>query len=119
MLSLQIGDACAAGPYDGEWKGSATGRGGRCKPAIMLLTVEGKVVTGQARFDGDVANISGTVLEDGGVGATIGFRHLTGSFPNDMFEGFWRVSVAHGKSFSKSRTRHRCPRPMTTEKKIV
>jgi hypothetical protein len=46
-------------------------------------------VTGQARFDGDVANISGTVLKDGGVGATIGFRHLTGSFTNDMFEGIF------------------------------
>ena len=89
MLSLQIGDACAAGPYDGEWNGSATATTGRCKPAIVLLTVEGKVVTGQARFDGDVANISGTVLKDGGVGATIGFRHLTGSFTKDMFEGIF------------------------------
>ena len=86
MLSLQIGDACAAGAYDGEWNGSATATTGRCKPAIVLLTVEGKVVTGQARFDGNVANISGTVLKDGGFGATIGFRHLTGSFTKDMFE---------------------------------
>ena len=89
MLSLQIGDAFAAEPYDGEWNGSATATTGRCKPAIVLLTVEGKVVTGQARFDGDVANITGTVLKDGGFGATIGFRHLTGSFTKDMFEGIF------------------------------
>jgi hypothetical protein len=87
MLSLQIGDAGAAGPYDGEWNGSATATTGRCKPALVTLTVEGKVVTGQARLERDVANISGTVLEDGSVGGTIGFRHLTGKFAEDMFEG--------------------------------
>ena len=53
----------------------------------MSLTVEGKVVTGQARFERDVANISGTVLKDGSVGATIGFKHLTGKFIEDLFEG--------------------------------
>src|SRR6266568_4314700 len=79
MLSPQIGDPCAAGPYDGEWSGSATATTGRCGPALVTLTVEGKVVTGQARFDRDVANISGTALEHGSVGATIGFRHLTGN----------------------------------------
>jgi hypothetical protein len=100
MLSLQIGDACAAGPYDGEWNGSATATTGRCGPALVTLTVEGKVVTGQARFDRDVANISGTALEDGSVGATIGFRHLTGNFAKDVFEGTfdgfgcsWKVSL--------------------------
>jgi hypothetical protein len=41
------------------------------------------------KFDGNVANISGTVLKDGGFGATIGFRHLTGSFTKDMFEGIF------------------------------
>jgi hypothetical protein len=87
MLSPQIGDAWAAGPYDGEWSGSATAITGRCGPALVTLTVEGKVVTGQARFDRDVANISGTALENGSVGATIGFRHLTGNFTKDMFEG--------------------------------
>src|SRR5262245_10699101 len=73
--------------YDGEWNGSATATTGPCKPALVRLTVEGKVVTGQVRFERDVASISGTVLEDGSVGATIGFRHLTGNFANDMFEG--------------------------------
>ena len=87
MLLPQIGDACAAGPYDGEWNGSATATTGRCKPALVSLTVEAKVVTGQARFERDVANISGTVLEDGSVGATIGFKHLTGKFIEDLFEG--------------------------------
>jgi hypothetical protein len=73
--------------YDGEWNGSATATTGPCKPALVMLTVEGKVVTGQVRFERNVASISGTVLEDGSVGATISFRHLTGNFADDMFEG--------------------------------
>jgi hypothetical protein len=54
MIPLQIGGACAAGLYDGEWNGSATATTGRCKPALVTLTVAGKVVTGQARFERDV-----------------------------------------------------------------
>jgi hypothetical protein len=87
MLSPQIGGASAVGPYNGEWNGSAIATAGRCKPALVMLTVEGKVVTGQATFESDVADIRGTVLEDGSVGATIGFRYLTGNFAEDMFEG--------------------------------
>jgi hypothetical protein len=85
--SLQIGDAFGAGPHDGEWHGAATATSGQCKPALVTLTVAGKIVTGQAKFERDVANISGTVLEDGSFGATIGFRHLTGNFAGNMFEG--------------------------------
>ena len=51
--------AYAAGPYDGEWTGSAKGTGdGRCKPADVTLTVLGKVVTGRAKFEADTANIT-------------------------------------------------------------
>jgi hypothetical protein len=53
----------------------------------VTLTVAGKVVTGQTRFERDGANISGTVREDGLLGATIGFWHLTGNFTEDTFEG--------------------------------
>ena len=87
MLSAQISDAYAAGPYDGEWSGSATAPTGQCKPARVMLTIVGKVVTGSARFDGQTHNIHGTVREDGTFGATIGFQHLTGQFTEDMFEG--------------------------------
>jgi hypothetical protein len=87
MLSWQVVDAGAAGVYDGEWTGAATATSGRCKQALVTLTVEGKSVTGRARFERDVANINGTVQEDGSFGATIGFRHLTGKFAQDMFEG--------------------------------
>jgi hypothetical protein len=39
----------------------------------------------------DVANIGGTVREDGSFGATIGFRPLTGNFAGDMFEGTFDI----------------------------
>jgi hypothetical protein len=92
LFSLQLGDAYAGGPYDGEWTGSATSTGGRCKPAIVKLTIEGKVVTGQARFDLDAPSINGTVWEDGRFGATIGWQPLTGKFIQDEFEGTFKSS---------------------------
>ena len=92
LLLSQFSDSYAAGPYDGEWTGSATPTGGRCKPASVTLTVLGKVVIGQARFELDAPNINGTVWEDGTFGATIGFQHLTGKFIQDEFEGTFKTS---------------------------
>jgi hypothetical protein len=83
-------DACAAGPYDGEWTGSATATSGRCKPAIVTLMVLGTVVTGQARLEIDAPNINGTVREDGTIGATIGWQPLIGKFIDDGFEGTFK-----------------------------
>jgi hypothetical protein len=87
LFLSQFGDACAAGAYDGEWNGSATVTTGRCKPAIVALTIDGQVVIGQAMFNLEALSIHGTVSEDGAFGATIGFNHLTGKFIQDMFEG--------------------------------
>jgi hypothetical protein len=87
LLVLQPRDGRAAGPYDGEWSGSAAAAGGRCKPATITLTVAGKVVTGEARFETGPQNIRGTVHDDGDFGATIGFQHLVGKFIDNTFEG--------------------------------
>ena len=93
MLVLsQFGDSSAAGPYDGKWAGAATSTGGRCKPASVTLTVAGEDVTGRAMFGLDALSITGTVGEDGTLGATIGFRHLTGRFTRDQFEGAFKNS---------------------------
>jgi hypothetical protein len=86
LFLWQSSDAYAAGPYDGDWTGSATSIGGRCKPAIATLTVLGRVA-GQARFEIDAPNINGTVREDGTFGATIGFQPLIGKFIQDQVEG--------------------------------
>ena len=91
LLLSQLRDTYAAGPYDGEWTGSATSStSGRCRPATVALTVQGRVVTGQAKFEVDAANISGTVGEDGSFGATIGFQPLTGEFTQDQFKGAFK-----------------------------
>lgn len=89
-------DGVGAGPYDGEWKGVATATNGRCKPAVVTLTVGGTSVEGEARFERDQRNIYGTVTADGAFGATIGFDHLTGTFTDNIFEGtFKRTDCAY------------------------
>lgn len=88
LFPLLSHDAKAGGLYDGEWKGSATSSDDqRCKRATVNLTVEGKVVLGQAKFDGDSPNINGAVDESGSVGATIGFQFFKGQFAGDDFAG--------------------------------
>jgi hypothetical protein len=73
----------AAGSYDGEWTGTATSTGARCKQAAVKFTVKGRDVSGQARFERDTPNINGTVAADGAVGATVGFLPLWGQFTGD------------------------------------
>jgi hypothetical protein len=90
LFQFNRGDAAGPGPYDGEWKGTATSAGERCKRAVVNFTVEGRVVLGQAKFDGDTSNINGAVNESGAVGATIGFQFLKGQFSGDEFEGTFK-----------------------------
>jgi len=92
LLLLQLGDGYALDAFDGEWVGSARPSGGRCEPARVTLTVRGKVVVGQARFEPEAQNINGTVREDGTFGATIGFQPLTGKFTDNGFEGTFKRS---------------------------
>jgi hypothetical protein len=88
LFSSSFGHAYAAGPYDGEWNGSArVVKNGRCRPANVTLTVLGNQAVGQAKFDLAVRTIAGTVRPDGTFGGTIGFLHLTGKFIEDKFEG--------------------------------
>src|SRR5712671_3305305 len=68
LLLSQFNNADAAGPYDGEWTGTATSTGERCKLAVVRLTIEGRVVLGQAKFERDAPNINGTIDEDGTFG---------------------------------------------------
>src|SRR6266436_6562305 len=90
LLLPRFNNADAAGPYDGEWSGTATSAGERCKQAVVKFTVEGQVVLGQARFGADALNINGTADEDGAFGATIGFQPMRGKFVRDQFEGTFK-----------------------------
>lgn len=91
LLLPQFNEADAAGPYEGEWKGTATSAGARCKRAVVNVTVEGKVVLGQVQFDGDTSNINGAVDESGTVGATIGFQPLRGQFTGNELEATFKI----------------------------
>ena len=105
LLLSAVGAAGADGQYDGEWIGSATSAtGAQCRPADVTLTVEGKAVTGQAKFPAESPGISGTVLDDGTLGATIGFQHLTGKFARDEFEGTFRSAGCAWKIMLKRKT---------------
>jgi hypothetical protein len=90
LLLPRFNNADAAGPYDGEWSGTATSAGERCRQAVVKFTVEGQVVLGQARFERDASNINGTVDEHGAFGGTIGFQPLRGQFVRDEFEGAFK-----------------------------
>jgi hypothetical protein len=91
LLVAQFHNANGAGPYDGEWKGTATSTGGRCKRAVLNLTVKYQAVLGQAKFDDDTSNVYGTVDQSGSMGATIGFQFLRGQFSGDEFEGTFKI----------------------------
>jgi hypothetical protein len=92
LVALAFDSADATGPYDGEWKGTATPAGGRCRRAAISFTVEGKVVQGEAKFEGDTTAINGAVNDSGAMGATIGFQFLTGRFNGPQFEGTFKFA---------------------------
>jgi hypothetical protein len=92
LVALAFDSAAAAGPYDGEWKGTATSAGGRCRRAVISFTVDGTVVLGQAKFEGDTTAINGAVNETGAMGATIGFQSLRGRFTGVQFEGTFKFA---------------------------
>jgi hypothetical protein len=100
LLLSQFTSSYAAGPFDGQWTGTATPNRGRCRPASVTLTVAGKVVTGEVRLDRET-EIRGTVWEDGSFGATIGFSQLTGKFNRDAFEGEFEASDCTWKMLLK------------------
>ncbi len=101
LLLPQFNNADAAGQYDGEWTGTAASTGERCKRAVVKLTVKGRDVSGQARFERETSKINGTVAVDGAAGATIGFQPLWGQFTGDEFEGTFKSLDCEWKAVLK------------------
>jgi hypothetical protein len=97
----QFNKAGAAGPYDGEWTGTASSAGERCKRAVVKFTVKNRDVSGEATFERDTSKINGTVGVDGAAGATIGFQPLWGRFIGDDFEGTFMNFVCEWKAVLK------------------
>jgi hypothetical protein len=103
LLCLALaGDACAD-PFDGQWDGSATPTSGRCRLATVTIAVSNKVGLGQVKFPLGPQEIRGTLTDDGGFGATIGFEHLTGTFVRDSFEGTFKSQDCVWKMMLKRR----------------
>jgi hypothetical protein len=74
-----------------------------CKLAVVRLTIEGRVVLGQTKFERDAPNINGTVDEDGTFGGTIGFQPLRGQFIRDEFEGTFKSFDCERKALLRRR----------------
>jgi hypothetical protein len=112
LLLARFSDGFAAdnaGPFDGQWTGSAKSAVAQCKSAKVTVTVEGTTVVGQAQFANDTPNINGTVRADGSFGATIGWQPLVGKFSADGFEGTfkngdceWTIHLQHGQGTSSN-----------------
>lgn len=92
LFVLSLNNACAAGPYDGRWEGTATSPDKHCRGAAIALTVDAPIVLGTAKFEGDTSAINGSVDARGSVGATIGFQFLTGQFNGEQFEGTFKFA---------------------------
>ena len=89
LLLSQFNNANAAGPYDGEWSGTATSSGERCKPAAVRFTIEGQVVLGQAKFERDVLSTE-LLIKTAHFGGAIGFQPIRGQFIWDEFAGTFK-----------------------------
>jgi hypothetical protein len=105
LLLPQFNNADAVGPYDGEWTGTATSTGERCKRGVFKLTIEGQVALGQAKFEFDAPNINGTVDQNGAFGATIGFQPFRGQFTGMSSRERSKASVVSGRLFSGARSK--------------
>jgi len=92
LFMLSLNNAYAAGPYDGRWEGTATSADKRCRGAAITFTVDGAVVLGAAKLEGDTPAINGSVDARGSLGATIGFQYLTGQFSGGQFAGTFKFA---------------------------
>ena len=98
LLAWVAHASAGAGPYDGDWNGSAVSNVRQCRPASVTLKVRGRDVTGEAKFEQNVPSMSespainGTVFEDGHFGGTIGFTRVAGQFTANGFEGTFKSS---------------------------
>jgi len=63
---FQAGIVFAAGPFDGEWKGSFRGAGGQCRTQEMTLTITDGKITGRRDIPAmGSRNFGGMIASDG------------------------------------------------------
>ena len=82
--------ALAAGPFDGNWKGSvpATGsRGASCPEGTLTATITDGKLTGIHQASKYTFNFKGTVQSDGTFQGSMSSYPLTGKFTGNDFTG--------------------------------
>ena len=87
--------AMAAGPYDGAWQGSVSGKHGNCQGNVTLTIVDNKV-NGSAKFAHVTPKIVGTVGPDGTFNGTLGAIPMTGKFDQSSFAGSYMYQDCGG-----------------------
>ncbi len=89
LVCLESGLARAAGPFDGQWKG--TGFASKCRtPNAYAIDIVDNKVTGGSKVGIYQFPITGEVAKDGtftSQAAPAGGSPLTGKFENDTFKG--------------------------------
>jgi len=78
---LQVGIAFAAGPFDGEWKGSSRPKKGCATEEMALKITDGAVSGERVIGGGSPGKIGGRVTPDGTLKGNHG--RLTGEFSGD------------------------------------
>jgi hypothetical protein len=99
--------AKAAGPFDGDWKGSASGislaaGGSRGCVGEIVAKVNGNSVTGTTKIQRlNPVSWQGTIAPDGTFSTSGGQftgkfagNSFTGTFPNGSYCGNWRVTMS-------------------------
>lgn len=93
FLVLAVGAARAAGPFDGDWKGSGSADGIGCHDNDFTLTVTNGTVTGvlARQRTSNTFPIQGTVAADGAFAGRIigetGTLPMRGKFTGTSFAG--------------------------------
>ena len=89
--------AGAAGPYDGNWTGSAAGTsqgaGGAYSGAcvgVITATVADNRMRGKIEVGRITAGLGGTIAPDGGFKGLVGSIPFTGKFAGSSFEGSYQ-----------------------------
>jgi len=90
---MTVGDAMAAGPYDGQWNASVSFVQRRCTSGDFPVTVADNKVTGTFKGVYGTYQLSGTIAADGTFSGTYGKGPLTGKFSGGKFNGTFPPSV--------------------------
>ena len=106
VAALTIAASAWAGTFEGTWNGIVErgSGGGSCKEMQANVTVTGNQVAGSVHHgSGGVADISGTIADDGSFDGRAGTAHVKGKFSGDKFDGVYKSGECGDRTFTMSR----------------